>query len=551
VDSDTNPVRIISLAGRTGQAIGLRRWLLWTAFGAALVFAGCGAEPDKLPTPDPPPTAIPTADIPAPAPTATPAPSPIANTPVPAPDDTGREQAGLLTTDELSNALFQILYDPVEPSGDPAGPSISRGLTAIGLSGDINLAPYVIDMMGVTPYGIFYRQHGGDVLRRLTGERYANDWFSWVSWVSQHRELEPGPAYFAWKRTLLSLVDPRFALFFPDGVASIVRPEEIVWGGVAAMDGIPALNDPEFVPAVEAEYLEPEEPVFGISINGDSRAYPLRIMNLHEMANDTVGGTPVALAYCTLCNSAILYDRRVGGETRIFGSSGLLFRSNKLMFDQSTRSLWNQFTGIPVLGALVGEGIRLEILSVVRTTWAEWKREHPETTVLSLQTGFERVYLEPGTEGAIYADYFASPFLIFPTHLPDASQPLPAKAEVFLLAIDGEANDAKAYPLEIVSQLGVISDTVGDRPVVVIRDDGGGVRAYARPSEVEFVRVTGSGPTARLVDESGDEWEIHASKLTPDGGGAELARLPGHVAYWFAVAAFRPDTAVFGVPSVR
>ena len=463
---------------------------------------------------------------------------------------TPSEPSGPLSQDQLAAALAQILTDPVEPSDDPAAPANSRGLATIGRSGDINLAPYVVDMMGVTPYGFFYRQHAGDVLGRLTGEPYAEDWFTWVQWIAAHQELEPGPAYPRWKRALLASVDPRFVSFFSDGAAHTIRLEEIVWGGVPAVDGIPPLDDPRFISVSDADYLEPHEPVFGVSINGDSRAYPLRIMNWHEMSNDTVGGVPVALAYCTLCNSAILFDRRVDDQTFTFGSSGLLYRSNKLMFDSATRSLWNQFTGTPVVGELVGQDIQLPVLAVVRTTWEEWQLGHPDTKVLDLETGHPRAYLEPGTAGAVYAEYFASPFLMFPTFLPHASQPLPAKAEVFVLALNDGPGDARAYPLFIVDQLGVINDAVGGTPVVVVRDQGGGVRAYERPERVEFTIGPIGTRRGGLVDGDGNTWVAGETGLTTTTPRVDaLPRLPGHIAYWFAFAAFRPDATLFGMPA--
>ena len=144
--------------------------------------------------------------------------------------------------------------------------------------------------------------------------------------------------------------------------------EEIAWGGVL-VDGIPALDNPRMTTASAASYLNPDDPVFGVEINGDARAYPLRIANWHEMVNDVVGGVPVSLAYCTLCGSGILFDGRVAGraEPFTFGSSGLLYRSNKLMYDRQTDSLWEQFAGHPVTGKLTGSKIELKLLLLVLT----------------------------------------------------------------------------------------------------------------------------------------------------------------------------------------
>ena len=273
------------------------------------------------------------------------------------------------------------------------------------------------------------------------------------------------------------------------------------------------------------------------------------------MANDTVGDIPVALAYCTLCNSAILFDRRIDDDTPTFGSSGLLYRSNKLMFDSSTRSLWNQFAGTPVVGQLVGQDVQLRMLAVVRTTWEEWQREHPDTMVLAPETGYERAYLKPETQGAVYAEYFASPFLMFPTSLPNASQPLPAKAEVFVIAEGRGGKTAKAYPILILililEQLGIINDSVGGRPVVIVRDAGGGIRAYERPRQSEFSSEPAAATQGRLVDDQGTTWIVTERALVSNDEAIELARVPGHLAYWFAFAAFRPNAPLFGVPSAN
>ena len=141
-----------------------------------------------------------------------------------------------------------------------------------------------------------------------------------------------------------------------------------------AKDGIPALTNPKQVAPEQATYLTDDELVFGVEIDGDARAYPLRILDWHEMLNDVVGGVPVTLAYCTLCGSGILYDTRVPGraEPFVFGSSGFVYRSNKLMYDQATHSLWNQFTGRPVVGPLTGSGIELKVLPVTLASWRDW-----------------------------------------------------------------------------------------------------------------------------------------------------------------------------------
>jgi Protein of unknown function (DUF3179) len=134
------------------------------------------------------------------------------------------------------------------------------------------------------------------VLEALSGQRFGPAWPRWVEWLQKQTDITPPPEFVAWKGRLLSLIDPAFLEWFTPGIASRIRVEEIVWGGVAK-DGIPALMNPAHVPAARAAYLTDDEPVFGVTLNGQSRAYPHRIMDWHEMANDVVGGVPVALAY--------------------------------------------------------------------------------------------------------------------------------------------------------------------------------------------------------------------------------------------------------------
>jgi hypothetical protein len=213
-------------------------------------------------------------------------------------------------------------------------------------------------------------------LETLSGQSFGANWPAWVEWYGG-TDLSPPPGFSAWKGDVLTFIDPRFADFLNDDATSDIRVEEIVWGGVS-VDGIPALDNAPMVPADQAGYLLGGEPVFGVAINGDTRAYPLRILDWHEMANDVVGGVPMSLAYCTLCGAGIAFDGRASdGGTYDFGSSGFLYRSNKLMYDRQTRTLWNQLTGEPVLGELVGANVELELLPVVLTSWEDWLAQHP------------------------------------------------------------------------------------------------------------------------------------------------------------------------------
>ncbi len=358
-------------------------------------------------------------------------------------------------------------------------------------------------------------------LQELTGADPGAQWFEWMLWQQAHPEIVPNPGYIAFLSTMLSRIDPTFRRFIQPDMRHDIRPEEIVWGGVA-VDGIPALDNPALITATQASYLNASDQVFGVEINGDARAYPLRIANWHEMINDVVGGVPVSLAYCTLCGSGILFDGRVAGRARpfTFGSSGLLYRSNKLMYDRQTNSLWSQFNGKPVVGQLVGSAITLTVLPVVITSWQQWRSLHPGTQVLSLNTGFARDY---GT-GIAYHDYFASPALMFPALAGDPR--LAVKDRVFGVRLPG---GAKAFKLSTLAGGAVINDHVGLAGIVVIGEPGGqGARAY-RSDGRPFQR----GSTPDQLIEGNTIWHItEVALIGPDG--TTLPRLPGHVAYWFA-----------------
>ena len=368
----------------------------------------------------------------------------------------------------------------------------------------------------------------------LVRERPGTTWHDWMLWQEAHPEIEPFAGFDAYKADIMALIDENFRLFLGPGVKHEIRLEGIAWGGVRK-DGIPALINPTHTGAAEAGYLDDDELVFGVEINGDARAYPLRILDWHEMFNDVVGGVPVALAYCTLCGSGILYETLLPPRTEplIFGSSGFLYRSNKLMYDRQTHSLWNQFTGRPVVGPLTGSGIELKVRPVAITSWKGWRRRHPETEVLSLDTGYARDY----TPGRPYGAYFDSPDLMFPARVSD--ERLKPKDYVFALRADDRE---KAWPLSAFEDGAVINDTVGPLDVVLIGDAATRtVRAYGAGGR-DFAAVAGQ-PDRVIAD--GETWKVEEDALV-GAGGQRLKRLAGHIAFWFAWRGFRPHAQFYG-----
>ena len=240
------------------------------------------------------------------------------------------------------------------------------------------------------------------LLEANTHQQLGFDVTAWYEWLWNQPDTSH-PAYGDFKSALYSRIDPVFGGYFSSDREMDIRLDEIRWGGVR-QDGIPPLRSPRMVSATEADYLADDNIVFGLEINGDARAYPKRILAWHELFIDRVGGEPVAGVYCTLCGSMILYKTEYEGINYSLGTSGFLYRSNKLMYDQATQSLWSTLWGKPVVGPLVGRGIELERFSVVTTTWRAWQNRHPDTVVLSLDTGYRRDY----SEGAAYREYFAA-----------------------------------------------------------------------------------------------------------------------------------------------
>ncbi|WP_415404744.1 DUF3179 domain-containing protein [Tateyamaria sp. SN3-11] len=382
----------------------------------------------------------------------------------------------------------------------------------------------------------FSRSRGpqiAETLTALTGEDHFTDWFAWMLWQEQNPQITPHADFPAFKRELMVRIDENFSDFLrPEHIQPEqmrIRLEEIAWGGVVK-DGIPSLDNPDLLEAAAADYLRDDDLVFGVSINGDARAYPLRIMGWHEMFNEVIGGVPLALAYCTLCGSGILFETQVEGRAKplVFGSSGFLYRSNKLMFDRETNSLWNQYTGEPVVGPLVGSGIALRQRPVVITTWDKWKMSNPGTKVLSLETGHRRNY----GSGVVYNDYFASPDLMFPAQVDQRVHQ--QKDYVFTVRQFGAA---RAWPLAAFDGQAVINDGIANTPLLLIGDtETRTVRAYERQART----FTPKG--GRLSDQDGAEWRVTEDALLgPDG--TRLPRVAGHISYWFAWDNYMGDAA--------
>ncbi|MBT7247788.1 MAG: DUF3179 domain-containing protein [Rhodospirillaceae bacterium] len=376
------------------------------------------------------------------------------------------------------------------------------------------------------------------LFKKLTDYAPAS-WHESMLWLEAHPEIKPHESYRSIKLFLFARIDPKFLQFLGGDrgrqANMKIRFEEVTWGGVK-VDGIPSLDNPKLVAAADADYLVDTDEVFGVAINGDVRAYTLRIMAWHEMFNEVIGGVPVALACCTLCGSGILYETKIKQFEKplVIGSSGFLYRSNKLMFDRHTLSLWNQFTGKPVAGPLVDQGVELKVRPVTITTWAKWKNKHPDTKVLSLDTGHFRDY----ALGAVYNEYFSGSDLMFPALVRDEKT---AKQKDFVFGLR-EAGGARAWPLKAFEGGKVFNDKVGLKNVVLVGDTATRtVRAYYRQDQT-FKKAGDS----TALEGPGDTWKVDEGFLTGPGG-EKLPRAPGGISYWFAWENYHGDkTTLFG-----
>lgn len=416
----------------------------------------------------------------------------------------------------------------------------ARALERVAASGDHRFVPVLVELLWAAELELVPGAGHNErvvALERLSGQRFGASWFSWAEWQGAARPPLP-PGFAAFKADLLGRIEPAYARLLAPGRVDPETAREIHWSGAGS---IPPLRDAPVVPAREAAWLEAEEPVVGVFLAGEARAYPLRILDWHEVANDVLGGVAVAVVSCPLCGSASAWRAaRAEGGRSAFAATGLLLRSTSLLADEASGGLVS-----PISLAPPGGGPSLDPVPIVVSSWRDWRAAHPETTVLSLATGFERPYVP----GQPYAEYFASGALRFPVAGRDAR--LAPKTRVLGLRA-GAAS--LALPVERLVREGVVNERVGDLGAVVVatrgtiravHGEGEGAARYEAGAEVrayESARRFAPGPRPDAVrDEAGAEWAVTEDALVGPGGG-RAPRLPGVLAYWFAWSAFFPET---------
>ena len=325
---------------------------------------------------------------------------------------------------------------------------------------------------------------------------------------------------------------------------------EILSGGVGR-DGIPPIDNPDFDDQTMADtWLQPASPVIAVAIDGIARAYPLAILTRHEIANDTIGDTPIAVTFCPLCNSAIVFDRRVDDVVLRFGVSGLLRNSDLIMWDDQTQSLWQQLTGEGIVGAHTDR--LLDIVPSQLVGYGAFKQQYPDGEVLSTNGRFY------GANPYVNYDSTSRPFLFRGT--PDERL---FATERVLGATLGDVR--VAFPFAALSEAKVINETIGDIAVVAIWQPGsfsaldaasidlsrdvGMAGLFARDLDGTDLSFRAEGDT--IVDEqTGSTWNIFGLATDGELAGSQLQPINAFPHFWFAWAAFYPDTELYGYEPV-
>ncbi len=320
-----------------------------------------------------------------------------------------------------------------------------------------------------------------------------------------------------------------------------------------APDSIRAIDRPCHETAAEAGTLLPDSSqVIGVERGGETRAYPVDLLALHEVVNDVVGGDPVAVTWCPLCATSLGFERRVDGRTLTFGVSGYLHKSNLVLFDRETGSLWSQLLGGAVTGRLRGHELRR--LPLVQTTWAEWKKAHPDTRVLSMRRdplGWR--FTSPGSystalgieeTNAPYGSYVGK----VPVYFPHTVRGVPEASLVLGISLEGRQ---KAWPLTDLDRVGLVQDELGGIPLALVAEpDALAAFAYSRRIDERVLELILQG--RELVDrETRSRFSVVTGRAVSGPlAGETLARVPATTAYWFAWGRAYPNTSIW-IPRPR
>lgn len=334
----------------------------------------------------------------------------------------------------------------------------------------------------------------------------------------------------------------------PDVPVPLVDYEEVRSGGPPP-DGIPPVDRPKFLRVRDTDFLADNEPVLALEIDGDARAYPVQILTWHEIVNDTVGGIPVSVSYCPLCNSAVAYDRRLGDLILDFGTSGLLYNSALVMYDRQTETLWSHFTGEGIIGELTGRDLDVFPLSTV--SWKTFREAHPQGIVLSRDTGHSREYGRNPYPG--YDDVNGVPFLF--------QGEVDGRYTALTRIVGIESGDSAAgVPLLDLMDARAVTGQIDGSPFVALWTGGtasalqdvsiadgvdvGATGVFVPEVDGVALTFTGNDDDTFTDDQTGSTWNILGTAVAGELSGARLEAYAHVDTFWFAWSTFRPDTEV-------
>ena len=335
-----------------------------------------------------------------------------------------------------------------------------------------------------------------------------------------------------------------------DFTKRIVEWDEIMSGG-PPKDGIISVDEPAFESvAAAAEWLTARDPVIFFAHNGDVRAYPLAILIWHEIVNDEVGGMPVAVTFCPLCNASIVFDATIDGQAHEFGTTGRLRNSDLVMYDRVTESWWQQFTGQALVGEYVGR--QLDFVPSQVISFGDFAAEFPEGQVLQ-RPSFNRSY--GANPYASYDSTDGRPFLF----TGELDTRLPATERVVGVELDGEV---MAYPFSAVAEQSVVNDTLAGTPIAVMHKAGtasaldsrtinegrdvGSVAVFRRKLDEQTLTFSANADGSFMDAETGSTWNILGEATAGELKGSQLERVLSFDHFWFAWSAFYPETGLYG-----
>ena len=312
-----------------------------------------------------------------------------------------------------------------------------------------------------------------------------------------------------------------------------IIPFEKIRGGGPPKDGIPSIDDPVFANISDSNFMDDSDIVIGLEINGDVKAYPLFILVWHEIVNDMVDNTPVAVTYCPLCYTSQVFERVIDGQKVEFGTSGKLYNSNLLMYDRLTESYWSQSLGMAVTGPLSGSQLKTIPFDLI--TWGDWKKLHLDTLVLTTNTGHLRSYATDP-----YGSYYTEPRIMFPVENSDDRM----QSKEIIIGFNQD-DIYKAYKQKDIEFHKVINDSVGTTAIVLISEHYQNSRIFQRNVDGNLLEFVYDG--GMLIDsETKSMWTYDGVAISGPMAGTVLQRMPIHPGFWFEWVAFHPDTLVYG-----